>query len=219
MRRILLVDDHLAVRAGLKALLLTEFPELHIELAENEAVALALMGKEICHVVILDVNLPGRGGLELIRVLKGSQPHVKVLIYTMHSERQFGLPAFRAGADGFLTKDSSPSALFEAIRLLLSGRKYLSNSLAEQLASALTGEAGASLHEKLSPRERTVFERLLEGCAPSQIASDLGMNIRTVSTYRARIYEKLKLSNHSELMLYAVQHGLIRQSLGHVSGC
>lgn len=218
MRRILLVDDHPAVRMGLKGLLLTEFPDLQIEGAESEAAALSAIDQGVWHVAVLDVNLPGRGGLELIRLFKEHQPSLKVLIYTMHPERQFGMPAFRAGADGFLTKESSASALFEAIRLLLSGRKYLSSSLAEQLASVLTGEEERSLHDRLSPQEQCVFERLVEGCTLSQIAVDLSINIKTASTYRARVYEKLKLANHSELMLYAVQHGLVRSSFGHATG-
>jgi len=206
------VDDHPAVRMGLKGLLLTEFPDVQIEEAESEAAALSAVNQGIWHLTVLDVNLPGRGGLGLIRSLKEHQPRLKVLIYTMHPERQFGMPALRAGADGFLTKESSPSALFEAIRLLLSGRKYLSRSLAEQLAAALTGEQEGSLHDKLSVQEQSVFDRLVEGCTLSQIAADLGINIKTASTYRTRVYDKLKLGNHSELMLYAVHHGLVRSS-------
>ena len=212
MRRILLVDDHPAVRMGLKGLLLTEFLDVQVDEAESEAAALSAVSEGIFHLAVLDVNLPGRGGLELIRIFKERQPHLKILIYTMHPERQLGMPAFRAGADGFLTKDSSPSALFEATRLLLSGRKYLSRSLAEQLAAALAGEQEAFLHAKLSVQEQSVFDRLVEGCTLSQIAADLGINIKTASTYRARVYDKLKLGNHSELMLYAVHHGLVRSS-------
>jgi two-component system, NarL family, invasion response regulator UvrY len=206
------------VRMGLKGLLLTEFLDLQIEEAESEAAALSAANQGVWHLAILDVSLPGRGGLELIRILKGLQPHLKILIYTMHPERQFGMPAFRAGADGFLTKESSPSALFEAIRLLLGGRKYLSRGLAEQLAAALTGEQESSLHDKLSVQERSVFDRLVEGYTLSQIAADLRINIKTASTYRARVYDKLKLGNHSELMLYAVHHRLVRPSSEHTAG-
>lgn len=127
----------------------------------------------------------------------------------MHPERQFGMPALRAGADGFLSKESPPSTLFEAVRLLLSGRKYLPSALAEQLASALTGEEGRALHEKLSPKERMVFDRLVNGYRLSQIAEELTINIKTASTYRARVYEKLNVTSFSELMLYAVQHQLV----------
>lgn len=209
MRRILLVDDHPAVRVGLQGLLQTEFPDLQIDGAESESVALAMIAKGVWHAAILDVNLPGRGGLELIRLFKERQQHLKVLIYTMHSERQFGVPALRAGADGFLSKESPPSALFEAVHLLLNGRKYLSSALAEQLASALTGGGNSALHEKLSPKERVVFDRLVNGSKLSQIAEELTINIKTASTYRARVYEKLNVTNYSELMLYAVQHRLL----------
>jgi two-component system invasion response regulator UvrY len=209
MRRILLVDDHPAVRLGLKGLLQTEFPDLEIEGVDNEAAAVAAMSRGVWRIAVLDINLPGRGGLELTRLLKERQPSLKVLIYTMHPERQFGMPAFRAGADGFLSKESSPSILFEAIRLLLNGRKYLSGTLAEQLASALTEKSNDSLHEKLSPKERIVFQSPVKGLNLSQISAELGINIKTASTYRARIHEKLNLSSHSELMLYAVRHNLV----------
>ena len=209
MRRILLVDDHPAVRMGLQGLLLTELPDLHIEGAESEAAALTAIAQGVWHVAILDINLPGRGGLELIRPFKKHQPHLKVLIYTMHPEHHFGVAAFRAGADGFLSKESPPSALFDAVHLLLSGRKYLSGALAEHLASALTGDLNSALHEKLSPKERIVFDRLVNGSKLSQIAEELAINIKTASTYRARVYEKLNITNYSELMLYAVQHRLV----------
>lgn len=209
MRRILLVDDHPAVRTGLRGLLLTEFPDFQIEDAEGEVGALALISHGAWHLAIIDVNLPGRGGLELIRLLKERQPHLKVLIYSMHPERQFGVPALRAGADGFVSKESSPSALFEAVHLLLSGRKYLSRALAEQLASALTGSQQSAPHERLSPKERIVFDRLVNGSKLSQIAEELAINIKTASTYRARLYEKLNVTSFSELMLYAVEHHLV----------
>lgn len=209
MRRILLVDDHPAVRTGLRGLLLTEFPDFQIEDAEGEGGALALISHGAWHLAIIDVNLPGRGGLELIRLLKERQPHLKVLIYSMHPERQFGVPALRAGADGFVSKESSPSALFEAVHLLLSGRKYLSRALAEQLASALTGSQQSAPHERLSPKERIVFDRLVNGSKLSQIAEELAINIKTASTYRARLYEKLNVTSFSELMLYAVEHHLV----------
>lgn len=134
---------------------------------------------------------------------------LKVLIYTMHPERQFGVPALRAGADGFLTKDSSPVEMFAAVRSLLDGAKYLSPQLAGQLAALVSGERESAPHERLAPKERAVFRKLVAGCSLSQIAFDLQINIKTVSTYRARIWEKLRVANHSELMLYAVRHELI----------
>lgn len=209
MKRLLLIDDHPAIRAGLRGLLQTEFPELAIEEANSEAAAFQAMESALWQVVILDINLPGRGGLELIPLLKQRQPRLRVLIYTMHPERQFGVPALRAGADGFLTKDSSPVEMFAAVRSLLGGAKYLSPQLAGQLAAFVSGERESAPHERLAPKERAVFRKLVAGCSLSQIAFDLQINVKTVSTYRARIWEKLCVANHSELMLYAVQHELI----------
>lgn len=209
MLRILLVDDHRALQIGLREVLSAEFPDLEVDYANSEEAALRVLEKGHWNVAIVDINLPGRGGLELIRTLKQRRPLLKVLVYTMHSEQEFGIRAFRSGADGYLTKDSPIENLFQAIRQLQLGRKYLSSDLADRLASAVAEDFDTNKHEKLSGREYEVFRGLVDNKSLSEIAADLQLNIKTVSTYRSRIFEKLQIDNHSELLRYAMKHGLI----------
>lgn len=207
--RALLVDDHVALQMGLRELLSTEFPDLQIEYANTEQSALQALERGHWHIAIVDLDLPGKGGLDLIPALKRSRPLLKVLVYTMHSEQQFGIRAFRAGADGYLTKDSPLEDLFVAIRQLLAGRKYLSIQLAEQLASVVAADFENERHQKLSSREYAVFQGLASGRSLTEIAAELGVNIKTVSTYRARVFEKLQIVNHADLIRYAMRQGLI----------
>ncbi|MGH9345212.1 MAG: response regulator [Terriglobia bacterium] len=208
MPRILLVDDHQAVQAGLRALLSSGFPDVQIELANSEQSLFAALANGHWELVVLDLQLAGRGGLELIPELKQMRPQVKVLVYTMHSESEFGLRAFRSGADGFLPKDRPVEDLFTAVRQMLQGRKYLSSDLAERLASAAAGNFEAEPHESLSSREYEVFCLLAEGATHSEVAAKLHINTKTVSTYQARIYDKLQVKTRSDLTRYAIKHGL-----------
>jgi two-component system, NarL family, invasion response regulator UvrY len=211
MPRVLLVDDHLAIQVGLRELLTTEFPAIQIALANSEESALEALAKGHWDIAVLDISLPRKGGLELIQILKQRRPQLKVLVYTMHSESQFGLRAFRSGADGFLTKDSTPESLFLAIRQLLGGRKYLSSELAEQLASAAAGDFEGERYQMLSEREYQVFQALAAGRSLTEIGLDLKINIKTASTYRSRILEKLELKTRADLIRYALRHGLLQQ--------
>ncbi|HZQ54192.1 MAG TPA: response regulator transcription factor [Bryobacteraceae bacterium] len=211
MVRILLVDDHRALQIGLREVLSEEFPNLEVEYANNEEAALTALAKGHWNVAIVDINFPGRGGLELIRLLKQRRPLLKVLVYTMHAEQEFGIRALRSGADGYLTKDSPIENLFQAIRQLQAGRKYLSSDLADRLASAVAEDFDTSKHEKLSAREYEVFRGMIENKSLTEIAADLEINIKTVSTYRVRIFQKLQVDNHGELLRYAMRHGLIQQ--------
>lgn len=208
--RILLIDDHVALQRGLRELLATEFPDMQIECANTEASALQALETGHWHIAVVDLDLPGKGGLELIPALKRCRPLLKVLVYTMHSEQQFGIRALRAGADGYVTKDTPPEDLFLAIRQLLSGRKYLSIQLADQLASAVTADFESEPHQRLSSREYAVFHGLAQGRSLTEIAAALRVNIKTVSTYRARVFEKLQITNHAELIRYAMRQGLTR---------
>jgi len=206
---ILLVDDHPALQAGLRELLCAEFTGSQVECANTEEATLQKLEQGHWDLAVVDINFPGRGGLELIPTLKQARPMLKVLIYTMHSEQQFGLRAFRSGADGYLTKDSSPEELFLAVRQLVAGRKYLSSGLTEQLATAVREDFEGQKHEKLSAREYEVFRALVQNRSLSEIAGELDINIKTVSTYRSRIFEKLEIRNHGELLRYAMQHELL----------
>jgi two-component system, NarL family, invasion response regulator UvrY len=209
MRRVLLVDDHPAVQRGLRELLLDEFKDLDVLPVASEEAAIQCLEHGHWELAVVDVDLPGAGGLNLVRTLKKRRPLLKVLIYTMHSERQLGLQAFQHGADGFVSKDSSSELLFLAIKRVLAGRKYLSADLAEQLASAADRTLEKARHENLSQREREIFQFLISGKTPSEIAAELSLSIKTVSTFRTRIFEKLQIENDAELFRYAMAHGFM----------
>lgn len=211
MPRVLLTDDHQAVQAGLRDLLSSKFPGIEIEFANSAESLVAALKKGHLDLAVLDLNLGGKSGLELIPVVKQTRPQVKVLVYTMHTESEFGLRAFRAGADGFVTKDSPIEDFFVAVRQLLQGRKYLSAELAERLALAAAGNFDAEPHLKLSPREYEIFRLLAIGLPHADIAEQLKINRKTVSTVQFRILEKLDLKSRSDLVLYAHRHGLIEQ--------
>ncbi len=209
MRRILLIDDHPAVQRGLRELLLDEFKDLDIAPVSSEGAALERLGQGHWDVAIVDLDLPGASGLQLIQTLKSRRPLLRVLVYTMHSEQQAGVQAFQQGADGFVSKDCSPDVLCEAIRRLLGGRKYVSAGLAEQLAVAADRNVERARHENLSRREQQVLQLLIRGKIPSEIATELSLSIKTVSTFRTRVFEKLQVDNYADLFRYAVSHGLM----------
>lgn len=209
MRRVLLVDDHPAVQRGLQELLLDEFKDLETVPVANEDAALERLAQGHWDLAIVDADLPGAGGLRLIQTLKKHRPQLRVLIYTMHSERRLGLQAFQHGADGFVSKDRPSEVLCDAIKRLLVGRKYVSPELAEQLAAAADGNTRRTMHENLSQREREVFRLLIDGKTPSEIATELGLSIKTVSTFRTRVFEKLEIDNYADLFQYAMSHGLM----------
>jgi DNA-binding NarL/FixJ family response regulator len=209
MRRVLLVDDHPAVQRGLQELLLDEFKDLEIVPVANEDAALDRIVSGHWELAIVDIGLPGPGGLTLIETLKKRRPLLRVLIYTMHSERQLGLQAFQHGADGFVSKDSSSEVLCTAIRRVLAGRKYVSADLAEQLLASADKKIEGLRHETLSQREQEIFRFLIRGDTPSEIAAALGLSIKTVSTFRSRVFEKLQIENYADLFRYAMAHGLL----------
>jgi DNA-binding NarL/FixJ family response regulator len=209
MRRVLLVDDHPAVQRGLQELLLDEFKDLETIPVANEEAALGRLAQGHWDLAIVDVDLPGAGGLKLIQTLKKHRPQLRILIYTMHSERHLGVQAFQHGADGFVSKDQSSDVLCAAIKRLFAGRKYVTPELAEQLAAAADRNVEEARHENLSQREQEIFRFLISGKTPSEIATELGLSIKTVSTFRARMFEKLQIDNYADLFRYAMAHGLI----------
>ncbi len=209
MRRVLLVDDHPAVQRGLQELLLDEFKDLEIVSVANEDAALERIVSGRWELAIIDIGLPGPGGLTLIEILKKRRPLLRVLIYTMHSDRQLGVQAFQHGADGFVSKDSSSEVLCTAIRRVLGGRKYVSADLAEQLLASADKKIEGFRHETLSQREQEIFRFLIRGDTPSEIAAALGLSIKTVSTFRSRVFEKLQIESYADLFRYAMAHGLL----------
>lgn len=209
MLKIIIADDHAIVRNGLKLLLAGEADMEPVGEAKDAAELLELIHKQSCDVVVLDISMPGRSGLEVLKELKSKQPHLAVLILTMHPEDQYAVRALRAGAAGYVTKDSAPAELIQAIRRIAAGGKYVTPAVAERLAAYLGTEAGKPLHASLSDREYEVLRNIASGKTVSEIADALFLSPHTVSTYRARVMEKLKLNNSAELVHYAVTHRLL----------
>lgn len=209
MIRILIADDHAVVRRGIREILADE---VDMDVAGEACTVqelLSILKKQVCDAVILDIGLPGRSGLEVLDQLKEEHPKIPVLIHTMHPEEQFAARAFRAGAAGYLTKDSAPTELVQALRKIMSGRKYVGAALAEQLAARMDVRSTTPLHEALSDREFEVFRCLATGQTVSEIGEKLSLSAKTISTYRTRILDKLKIKNNSELMRYALREKIV----------
>jgi two-component system invasion response regulator UvrY len=209
MLRILIVDDHAIVREGLKRII-DDAPGLEVGAEAGGATeALDQLRAGRWDVVVLDRDLPGRGGLELLGDIKRGYPNLPVLILSFHAEEAYAVPAMQAGADGYLMKDSGTGQLVEAIKKLASGGKFVTPSLAEQLATAVGGDAGKPRHAVLSEREHEVLRLIASGVTVSQIAAQMALSVKTVSTYRRRILNKMNLQNNAQLTHYAIKHQLI----------
>jgi two-component system invasion response regulator UvrY len=208
--KILLTDDHAVVRHGLKQILADEFKKATFGEARNAQEALNKIWSENWDVVVLDITMPGRSGLEVLREIKKSKPKLPVLVLSMHPEGQFAVRVLKRGASGYMTKESAPDELVGAIKKVLAGGRYVSNSLAEKLASYVSGgDAQKQPQEKLSDREFQVLRLIASGKIVSEIAKELSLSVKTISTYRSRILEKMGMKNNAELMHYAMQHQLV----------
>jgi two-component system invasion response regulator UvrY len=206
---ILVIDDHVAIRRGVAEMLQAGFPDAVFGFSEGDADALEQMKAKTWDVAILDLNLKTRGGLDLIRDLKDHQPQMKILIYTMHPEEHLGVMALRAGADGYLTKDAEPEQLIVATKRILGGGRYISQALAEYLAQAVTRQEASHPQLLLSDREYQVLQGLASGKSLTQMGQELRLSVKTISTYRSRLLEKLRLTNNSELVRYALENKII----------
>lgn len=208
MKQILIVDDHAVVRGGLRQFLATtdEF-EVAGEAATG-AEALALIPRGDWEAVLLDMSLPDINGMEVLRRIKRMRPNLPVLIFSMFSEAEFAIPALDAGAAGYLNKDSPPNQILIAIRTVLDGARYVSPSLAEQLLSGVTSSSPKAPHETLSRREMEVLLLLSKGITLTHIGESIHVSVKTVSTYRARILQKLGMQSNAELTRYVLQHKL-----------
>ena len=209
MINILIVDDHAIVREGLKTILKLETGIAVVGMAKNAAEALKLVSSNKPDVIILDISLPGRNGLEIIKDVKKIQPHVKIIMLSIYPEDRFAIRAFKAGASGYLTKEMAPEMIVEAIRKVSTGGKYITPAIAEKLADELNELNDKSPHERLSDREFDVMCMVGSGKSLIEIAEKLGISDRTVSTYRTRILKKMNLKNNSEIIHYVINNGLI----------
>jgi len=207
--KILLVDDHEIVRRGLKDILAEEFPGAEFGEAREVAEARGLLQQPNWKLVMLDINLPGASGLDLIGEARTAHPQAAVLVLSSYPEEEFALQSFKLGAAGYLTKASVADELVLAVRKVLSGGKYVSAALAENLATVLGGGAALTLHEMLSPRELEVLRFVATGRTIKEIAAELSLSEKTIGTYRSRISEKLGLATNVELARYALKHGLV----------
>jgi two-component system invasion response regulator UvrY len=209
MIRVLVADDHAVVRRGLVQIL-AEAPDMVVAgEASTGREVLQAVWKHDYDVLVLDIAMPEGGGLEVLQQLQTLKPDLRVLILSMYPERQYAVRALKTGAAGYLTKESVPDELIAAIRKVARGGKYVSQSLAEQLAGELRGEVEKEPHETLSDRQYQVMTLLAAGKSITDVAEELSLSVKTVSTYRARILDKLNLKSTAEIIRYALEHGLV----------
>jgi two-component system invasion response regulator UvrY len=207
--KILIADDHAIVREGLKQIVAEEKDILVAGEADNSNKLMELLEKEKWSLVVLDINMPGKSGLEALKDIKQLYPDLPVLILSMFSEDQYGLRAIKAGASGYLKKVSAPTELVTAIRKIVSGGKYINQSLAEKLAEKFESTKKELMHEKLSDREYQIMCNIALGKTAEEIAQELSLSINTVYSYRNRILEKMSMRSNVELTQYAIQNKLI----------
>jgi len=211
MIQVAIVDDHQIVRTGFRELL-NEDSAISISFeAANGDDALAFLRTTPCDVLLLDISLPGKSGVDVLRTVRQRYPDLKVLILSGFPEESYALAMIKNGANGYLCKDCEQAELLKAIRTVSLGRRYVSPRTAELLADEMSGGRSGELHETLSDRELQVFLRLVRGESVSDIAEQLHLSVKTISTYRSRLTEKLNVTSNAELATYAIRHGLITQ--------
>jgi two-component system, NarL family, invasion response regulator UvrY len=209
MRRILIADDHVVVRKGLRQILIDAFPSAEIvEVGDAEDLLKKVMTKE-WDVVITDISMPGRSGLDVLQQIRQNFPKLPVLILSVHPEDQYAIRVLKAGASGYLTKNSASEDLVKAVNWVMLGKKYITPSIAERLATTLEQDAEKLPHEYLSDREFEVLKLLASGRSVSEIADQISLSATTVSTYRSRIMTKMNLKTNADLTLYSIEHKLI----------
>ena len=207
--KVLIVDDHAVVRRGMISLLEEHLKEVEFGEASEARSALEAVRNENWDLVIVDISMPGRNGLELIQDIKLERASLPILVISSHPEKDYALRALKLGAAGYVSKQSAADILVTAVLRVLSGRRYISSALAEQLAGAMAGEVSATSHETLSNRELQVLRLIALGRTVKEISAELALSAKTVATYRSRIAEKMGLSSNVELTRYAMQHHLV----------
>lgn len=206
---ILLADDHKILRQGLKKILDESFRDTHYGEAANSDDVMRILDESKWDIAILDLNMPGKSGLEILKDLKALRPEIPVLVLSMYPEEQFALRVIKSGAAGYLTKDSAPEELVSAVEKILEGKKFITQSLAELLASEIKKPGVEYSHQLLSDREYEIFLMIAGGKTVSQIADELSLSSKTVSTHRAHILQKTNLKNNADISLYAIRHKLV----------
>jgi DNA-binding NarL/FixJ family response regulator len=210
--RVLIADDHALVRDGLRHILTNASGFEVAGEASDGAGTLALVRSTVAHVLVLDLSMPGRNGIELIRQIRDEQPALRILVLTMHAEQQYAARAFKAGAAGYLTKESASAELVAAVTKVAAGGVYVSLAMAERFAQSLNEPADTLPHQRLSDREFDVFRRICAGETITEIGEALCLSGKTVSTYKARILEKMQMPHEAALVRYAVRHKLFEDS-------
>jgi two-component system, NarL family, invasion response regulator UvrY len=207
---VLIIDDHAAIRRGLQTMLEDEFEDVEVSGAGDAPSAVEQLRARSFEIVLCDINLPGRNGIEALKEIKFAQPNTPVLMLSMHPEEQFAIRALKAGASGYLTKSCEPEELVTAVKTLLAGRKYINASVAEQLASSVLQPGERAPHERFSDREHEVFLLLASGKAVKEAAAELNLSVKTISTHREHILRKMGMRTNADLTLYAVKNGLVQ---------
>ncbi|KAA3651491.1 MAG: DNA-binding response regulator [Proteobacteria bacterium] len=208
MTNVLIADDHAVVRSGLRQFLASTTDLKITAEASTGRDVLQQIGPSNCDILLLDINLPDLNGLEVLKRAKRLRPDLPVLVFSMFTEDEFALHALNAGASGYLNKDSPPAQILQALRTVASGQRYVSPALAEKLLSGNLAKARALLHEALSPRETEVMRALSRGISLTRIAQELNLSVKTISTYRMRVLEKLNLGSNADIARYVMEHKL-----------
>lgn len=212
MTKVLIADDHALVRDGLRHILQGADGFAVVGEAHDGATTVALVRSTDAHVLVLDLSMPGRNGVELIRQIKDEKPALRILVLTMHAEQQYAVRAFKAGASGYLTKESASAELVSAVTKVAAGGVYVSLTMAERFAQGLNEPVDMLPHQRLSDREFDVFRRITTGQTISEIARELCVSTKTVSTYKTRILEKMQMSHEAALIRYAIHHRLFDEN-------
>jgi len=209
MFRILLADDHAVVRQGVKKILAEAFAQANFSEAKNAHELLGLVSSERWDIVVMDLAMPGGNGLEALKQIKHDHPQLPVLILSMFPEDQYAVRTIKAGASGYLNKESAPEELVQAIQKILHGGEYISAGVADELVLYARHEDDQPLHKQLSDREYQVLCLIASGKEAKEISAELGLSVKTISTYRVRLLEKMKMKTNAELTHYAIQNGLV----------
>jgi DNA-binding NarL/FixJ family response regulator len=207
--KILIADDHAIIRRGLKQIVSEQTDMTVAGEAGNAREVLDLVGNQEWGVVVLDINMPGQSGLDVLKELRREHPKLPVLVLSVHPEDQYGIRVLKAGAAGYLTKESAPDELVQAIRKVYRGGKYISASLAESLVFALGTKSDRPMHEGLSDREYQILTMIASGKTVSEIGTELSLSVKTISTYRARVLEKMNMRTNAELTHYVIENQLL----------